>query len=46
MKTNIFQSVVAESPVHAEDNTVVALNLLILVVPVAENDLKGSGLNE
>ena len=43
---NIFGSVVEEPAANAEANTVLLLNLVILVVPVTDGDLKGSGLNQ
>lgn len=45
MKNNIFESVVKEVPVTADPKTVLVLQLLIVVTPVAASDIKGKGLN-
>ena len=45
-ESNIFSSVVLDPAVDAEANTVLVLHLVVLVVPVADDDVKGSGLNQ
>ena len=45
MEKNIFDSVVSEPAVEAESNTVLVLQLVVLVVPIADNDVQGGGLN-
>ena len=46
VESNIFSSVVAEPAADPEANTVVVIQVLVLVVPVTDNDVKGSGLNQ
>lgn len=46
IEENIFSSVVSESVVDAESNTVLVLHLVVVVTPVNESDVKGSGLNQ
>lgn len=46
VESNIFSSVVAEPAVNPEANTVLVLHLVVLVVPVTDNDVKGYGLNQ
>lgn len=43
---NIFSSVVSEPVIDAESNTVLVLHLVVLVVPVNDDDVVGSGLNQ
>ncbi len=43
---NIFAPVVAEAASASNANTVLVLHLLVVVVPVAGNDLRGFGLNQ
>ena len=45
-ESNIFDSVVSEPVINAETNTVLVLNLVVLVVPVTDDALKGNGLNQ
>ncbi len=46
MENNIFSPVVLEPTADSEDNVVVAIHLVVLVVPITDNDVKGCGLNE
>ena len=46
MESNIFDSVVLEPAVKAETNTVLVLHLVVVVTPVTDSDVKGSGLNQ
>lgn len=46
MENNIFSSVVAEPTINPEANTVLVLHLVVVVVPITDNDVKGSGLNQ
>ena len=46
VNNNIFESVVIEPTAQTDAQTVLAIHLLIFVVPVANEDLKGCGLNE
>ena len=43
---NIFESVVFKPAAQEESQTVLAVHLIIFVVPVTEENLKVSGLNE
>lgn len=43
---NIFESVVSKPTAQADTQTVLAIHLFIVVVPVADDDMKGLGLNE
>ena len=46
MAENIFSSVVSESPIDSESNTVLVIQLVVLVTPVNDGDVVGSGLNQ
>lgn len=46
MENNIFSPVVLESDDDTEANAIIAINLIIAVRPGADNDAKGSGLNQ
>lgn len=46
MESNIFSSVVLEPAVDSTVNVALVLHLVVLVVPVADSDVKGSGLNQ
>lgn len=46
MEKKIFESVVAENADASIDNTVLVLHLLVAVVPVADSDTIGCGLNQ
>lgn len=44
-KEDIFASVVSDSAASPEANTVLALHIVIVVVPIADADVNGNGLN-
>lgn len=46
VENNIFGSVVAEPAKNTMPATVLVIHLVVLVVPVTDDDLKGSGLNQ
>ena len=46
VESNIFSSVVAEPVVDSTVNVALVLHLVVLVVPIADNDVKGCGLNQ
>lgn len=46
VESNIFSSVVTESTVNPEENAVLVIQLVVLVTPVADSDIKGCGLNQ
>ena len=44
-ESNIFEPVVLETAAEDESNTVLVLHLVVVVTPVADGDVRGSGLN-
>ena len=46
MEKNIFESIVVENADASNANTVLVLHLLVVVVPVADSDTMGCGLNQ
>ena len=46
MENNIFAAVVSEPNVENKSDAVLVVKVVVLVVPVIENGLEGSGLNQ
>ena len=46
MENNFFESVVLEDTNAADTNSVVVLQLLVVVTPVVDSDCEWCGLNE
>lgn len=46
MESNIFAPVVSEPAVENKSDAVLVVKVVVLVVPVIENGLEGSGLNQ